>query len=336
MERAVQRRLAAILATDVVGYSRLMGQDEAGTLAALKRCRTELIEPKSSQYNGRTIKLMGDGALMEFGSVLDAVRFAVEVQCAMRERNAGLPEDRRIVLRIGINIGDVIFEDGDIHGDGVNIAARLQEMAEPGGICVRRNVRNQVRGKLDVGFEDRGDVEAKNIARPIRIFAITLDERAETLRTPVRRETPAARHGHRRPGMLIIGLGGAAAVALAALAGFRLLDSDRQPSSALPVAEGQHSIVVLPLDDLSGGSEQDYLANGLTEDLTTDLSKLSGLLVVARNSAFAYEDTTMDPRQIGRWAEKKFDEYGVDMPEEAREMIDAAREGEFPDPVKDL
>ena len=152
----MERRLTAILAADVVGYSRLMGEDEAGTLATLKAHRAELIDPKAAQYNGRTIKLMGDGTLMEFPSVVEAVTFAVEVQILMREHNAAIPEDRRIVLRIGINIGDVIIEGDDIYGDGVNVAARLEGLADPGGICVRRNVRNQVRDKLDLSFEDRG------------------------------------------------------------------------------------------------------------------------------------------------------------------------------------
>ncbi len=155
----MERRLAAILATDVVGYSRLMGEDEDATLTALQAHRAELIDPKTAQYNGRTIKLMGDGALMEFPSVIEAVTFAVDIQLAMRERNADIPEDRQIVLRIGINIGDVIVEGDDIYGDGVNLAARLEGLAEPGGTCLRRAVRNQVRDKLDLDFEDLGEIE---------------------------------------------------------------------------------------------------------------------------------------------------------------------------------
>ena len=155
----MERRLAAILATDVVGYSRLMGEDEDATLTALQAHRAELIDPKTAQYNGRTIKLMGDGALMEFPSVIEAVTFAVDTQLAMRERNADIPEDRQIVLRIGINIGDVIVEGDDIYGDGVNLAARLEGLAEPGGTCLRRAVRNQVRDKLDLDFEDLGEIE---------------------------------------------------------------------------------------------------------------------------------------------------------------------------------
>ncbi len=152
----MERKLFAILVTDVVGYSRLMGEDEAGTLAALKSHRAELIDPKATQYNGRTIKLMGDGALMEFESVVDAVAFAVEVQCAMRDRNKDVPDERQILYRIGINIGDVIVDGDDIYGDGVNVAARLEGLAETGGICVARNVHNQVRDKLDLNFQDLG------------------------------------------------------------------------------------------------------------------------------------------------------------------------------------
>ncbi len=173
-EEGVKRRLTTILAADVVGYSRLMAADEARTLVALKAHRKELIEPKAAQYHGRTIKLMGDGALMEFASVVDAVAFSVEVQAAMRERNVKVPEDRRIVYRIGINIGDIIVEDEDIYGDGVNIAARLEGLADPGGICIARNVFNQVKNKLDFNFRDMGEQELKNIPDTVRAYRIVL------------------------------------------------------------------------------------------------------------------------------------------------------------------
>ena len=184
MAKNIQRRLTTILSADVVGYSRLMGEDEAGTLTALKAHRADLIDPKAAQHKGRTIKLMGDGALMEFPSVVEAVTFAVEVQILMRQLNAAIPEGRQIVFRIGINIGDVMIEGDDIYGDGVNVAARLEGLADPGGICVARNVRNQVRDKLDLSFEDRGEIEIKNIARPARVFAVVLDEKAGALVTP--------------------------------------------------------------------------------------------------------------------------------------------------------
>lgn len=170
------RRLAAVLAADVVGYSRLMSVDEAGTLAALKSNRKEQIEPKARQYDGRTVKLMGDGVLMEFASAVDAVAFAVEVQRAMRQRNAQVPENKRILYRVGINIGDVISEDGDIFGDGVNIAARLETLAEPGGICIARNVFDQVKNKLRISFRDLGEKKLKNITDAVRTYQVVVDE----------------------------------------------------------------------------------------------------------------------------------------------------------------
>ncbi|MEE9131467.1 MAG: adenylate/guanylate cyclase domain-containing protein, partial [Phycisphaerales bacterium] len=168
----VTRKLAAILAADVVGYSRLMGEDEAGTLATLKAHREELVEPKIAEHSGRVVKLMGDGLLAEFGSVVSAVQCAVEIQRAMAERNTDLPEGRRIDFRVGINLGDVIVEGDDIYGDGVNIAARLEGLAEPGGICVARNVFDQVKGKVDTAFEDLGERKVKNIAEPLRVYSV--------------------------------------------------------------------------------------------------------------------------------------------------------------------
>ena len=170
----VDRRLAAILAADVVGYSRLMGQDEAGTLRRLRDHRRELIDPKIAEHKGRIVKTTGDGILIEFPSVVEAVACAVAVQRGMVERNAPVPEDQRIVFRVGINLGDIIVEEGDIHGDGVNIAARLEGIAEPGGICVSRVVRDQVRDKLDFAFDDLGEQALKNIARPLRVYRVDL------------------------------------------------------------------------------------------------------------------------------------------------------------------
>jgi adenylate cyclase len=174
-ETGEERRLTAILAADVVGYSSLMAADETGTLTSLKAIRRELIEPKTAEHHGRVVKLMGDGTLMEFGSVVDAVRFAVDVQRTMAERNVGVPEDKRIAYRMGINIGDIIVEGEDIYGDGVNVAARLEALAEPGGICVARNVYNQVKDKVDAVFEDLGDKEIKNIPELVQVFRVLLD-----------------------------------------------------------------------------------------------------------------------------------------------------------------
>ncbi len=184
--KIVQRRLAAILVADVVGYSRLMGEDEAGTLAALKAHREALFNPKIAEHQGRVVKLMGDGALMEFPSVVEAVQCAVEIQQGMAARNQGVPEDKQIRFRVGINLGDVIVDGDDIYGDGVNVAARLESLAEPGGICVRRTVRNQVRDKLPLSFEDMGEIEVKNIARPIRAFRVLSKPAAATAGTRAR------------------------------------------------------------------------------------------------------------------------------------------------------
>src|SRR5438552_7163772 len=167
-----QRRLAAIISADVAGYSRLMGKDESRTLAALKAHRRELIDPKIAEHKGRIVKTTGDGLLLEFPSVVEAVACAVAVQRGIAERNAGTPEDQRIVFRIGINLGDVIVEDGDIHGDGVNVAARLEAIAKPGEICVSGTVREQVQGRLDCGFDDLGEQNLKNIARPVRVYRV--------------------------------------------------------------------------------------------------------------------------------------------------------------------
>jgi TolB-like protein len=177
-EERVERRLAAIMAADVVGYSRLMGADEEGTLASLRTLRRELIHPKFDQHKGRIVKTTGDGMLVEFASVVDAVRCAVEMQREMVVRNLGVPNDQRIEIRVGINLGDIIVEDGDIFGDGVNVAARLEALAEPGGICVSRVVRDQGRDKLDFSFDDMGEQAVKNIARPVRVFHVRVTESA--------------------------------------------------------------------------------------------------------------------------------------------------------------
>ncbi|MEE8212770.1 MAG: adenylate/guanylate cyclase domain-containing protein, partial [Acidiferrobacterales bacterium] len=294
----MERRLAAILAADVVGYSRLMGQDEAATLAALKAHRAELIDPKANQYNGRTIKLMGDGSLMEFPSVVEAVAFAVEVQLAISARNTDVHEDRQIHYRIGINIGDIIVEGDDIYGDGVNIAARLESLAEPGGICVRRNVRNQVRDKLDLDYEDRGEIKVKNIARPIRVFSVVLDGKAEALVTPV--VAAPIKTGHRRwvvaAAVLVLGL-----VAAGGLAWWQPWAPDVEPASlermAFPLPE-KPSIAVLPFDNLSGDPEQEYFADGITNDIITDLSRFGDLVVIAAQSTFTYKGKPVKVQQV--------------------------------------
>ncbi len=296
----MERRLAAILATDVVGYSRLMGEDEAATLAALKADRAELIDPKANQYNGRTIKLMGDGALMEFPSVVEAVAFAVEVQLAMRARNTDLPEDRQIRYRIGINIGDIIVEGDDIYGDGVNVAARLEGLAEPGGICVRRNVRNQVRDKLDLDFEDLGEIEVKNIVRPVRVFRVVLDDKAAALVTPI----VAPHMEAARPSRWWIAT--AVAVCLVVIGGLAWWQvwwpfGEGAGIEKAGISRSQDdSIAVLAFKNLSGDPEQDYFSDAIAEDITTELSRFSELFVISRESAFSYKGQSKTAREIGR------------------------------------
>jgi adenylate cyclase len=252
----VERRLAAILAADVVGYSRLMGLDEAGTLARLKAHRLELIDPAIARAKGRLIKTTGDGLLVEFASVVDAMQCAVEIQRSMARRNADLPADSRMLFRIGINLGDVIAENGDIFGDGVNIAARLEERSEPGGICVSHAVREQVGDRLEIEFEDLGQQTLKNIARPTHVFRVSLDK------------APAA-------------------VA-------------RQEATIAASAPKGPSIAVLPFTNMSGDPEQDFFADGLTEDILTQLSRFRGLFVISRNSAFVFKGKAVNIQAVAK------------------------------------
>jgi len=256
----VERRLAAILAADVAGYSRLMGADEEGTHERLKAHLQELIEPKIAEQRSRIVKNTGDGFLAEFSSVVDAVRCAVDMQRGMADREPGMTDNQRIRFRVGINLGDVIVEEHDIFGDGVNVAARLEALAEPGGICVSRMVRDNVRDKLDYTFEDLGEQQVKNIARPVRVYAL----RAQAAGDP-----PAAMVPH-------------------------------AASISQPAVAPRLSIVVLPFTNLSDEREQQYFADGITEDLTTDLSRIAGMFVISRNTAFTYQGKRVDTKQIGR------------------------------------
>ena len=268
----MERRLTAILAADVVGYSRLMGEDEVGTLERLKGCRRELIDPAIKEFRGRMIKLMGDGALVEFASVVDAVQCAAVIQRRMVDRNKGTIEAQQIRFRIGVNLGDVIVEDNDIYGDGVNIAARLEAMADPGGVCISGTAFDHAVHKVDVGFASLGEQRLKNIADPVRAYRLLLDP-------AVSGKVVAA---SRRPGWRVMILAGAAALAIAAIAGVFAWQNFSAPS--------RPSVAVLPFANLGGDPSQDYFADGITEDLITDLTKLSGLDVIARNSVFAYKD----------------------------------------------
>lgn len=247
-----ERRLTTILAADVVGYSRLMGEDEAGTLATLRERRREVLEPLLARYAGRLVKLIGDGVLVEFASVVNAVQCAIDIQQGMETRNAALPDSRRMRLRIGINVGDVIVEGDDLYGDGVNLAARLEGLAEPGGICISEAAYLQVRQKVPHAFDDLGEQQVKNIAQPVRVYRVS-------------------------PGR----------------------DESRTIGTQAAIAEGP-SIVVLPFANMSGDAEQEFFADGLTEDILTELSRFRHLLVISRNTAFKYKGKAIDVRQVAR------------------------------------
>jgi len=252
----ITRRLAAILAADVAGYSRLIGADEAGTLQAFKAIEAELFEPKIAEHNGRLVKTTGDGFLVEFSSVVDALRCATELQAQMAQRNSTVPMAKRVAFRIGINLGDVVVEDGDIFGDGVNIAVRLEGLAEPGGICVSARVQEDAAGKLDVPFEDLGEQKLKNIARPVRVYRVR------------------------------------SAVAV---------PRNRPEQLTLP---DKPSVAVLPFTNMSGDSEQDYFADGMSEDIITALSRYPSLFVIARSSSFTFKGRALDVKHVER-------EFGV-------------------------
>jgi adenylate cyclase len=256
----MERRLTAILAADIVGYSRLMSGDEVGTIAALKTVRTDLVDPKISEHNGRIVKLTGDGILVEFPSVVSAVACAVDIQSGMRSRNTTLPQNGRIEFRIGVNLGDVIVEGGDIFGDGVNVAARLEGIAPVGGITVSQSVRDHVGKRLGLIFEDMGERQLKNIEHSIRVYSISLD----------------------RP------------------------SSGQTSDAASTPREERPSIAVLPFINMSGDPEQEYFSDGITEDVITDLSKVSGLFVVARNTAFTYKGKSVEVQQVAKHLKVNF------------------------------
>jgi len=250
----MERRLTAILAADVVGYSRLMGANETGTLAALKALQADFIGHKIAQHQGRIVKLTGDGMLVEFPSVVNAVACAAEVQGGMRDRNARVPQDRRIEFRIGVNLGDVIIEGEDIFGDGVNVAARLEEIAPVGGIAVSQSVRDHVGKRLHLIFEDMGERRLKNIERPIRVYSVSIDA----------------------------------------------LPTEQTSGAASAHLQEKPSIAVLPFINMSGDPEQEYFSDGITEDIITDLSKVSGLFVVARNTAFTYKGKSAEVQEVAK------------------------------------
>ncbi len=290
---AETRKIAAILVADVVGYSRLAGADEDRTLSRLRGLRSDLIDPAIDAHHGRIVKRTGDGSLIEFRSVVDAVRCAIEVQNGLAERNAGVPPERRIDFRVGIHLGDVVEEsDGDLMGDGVNIAARLEGVCEPGAICLSEDAFRQVKGRLDLAVTDLGPTQLKNIAEPIRVYALQVDVPAQAKpATPI--EQPAPK---KRSAQAPLALGIAALLVLIAGSAWYLLGAGR----SLPTEPAHLSIVVLPFTNLSGDPAQDYFADGITENLTTDLSRLSGSFVIARNTAFTYKGKSVDAKEIGK------------------------------------
>ena len=251
------RKIAAILVADVVGYSRLAGADEEGTLARLRALRSNLIDPAIAAHHGRIVSRTGDGSLIEFRSVVDAVRCAIEVQNGLIERNAGLPAERRIEFRVGIHLGDVVEEaDGDLMGDGVNIAARLESICEPGAICLSEDAYRQVKGRLDLPVTDLGPTQLKNIADPIRVYSLQVGKPTQAKPAP----------------------------------------ASAPEKSVAP----RLSMVVLPFANMSGDPEQEYFVDGVTESLTTDLSRISGSFVIGRNTAFTYRGKHVDLKRIGR------------------------------------
>ena len=293
----MDRRLAAILAADVVGYSRLMGEDEAGTLTALKAHRAEFFDPKIAEHQGRIVKLMGDGALMEFASVVDALECAVAIQRGMPGRNAEVPEDRQIVFRIGLNLGDIIIDGDDIYGNGVNVAARLEALAEPDGICISGRVLDQVEKNVEVGFAFLGPQTVKNIDRPVNAYKVLLD-RADAGKII---GVPKAQAGQQWRWAAAFGTLALVFAAVAAVAWLRMGEPEMEPASvasmAFPLPE-KPSIAVLPFNNFSGDPAQDYLADGLTEEIITTLSKVPNLFVIARSSTFAYKAKPVSVKQV--------------------------------------
>jgi adenylate cyclase len=297
------RKIAAILVADVVGYSRLAGADEERTLARLRALRSDLIDPSIVLHHGRIVKRTGDGSIIEFRSVVDAVRCAIEVQSGMVERNAGLPPEKRIEFRVGIHLGDVVEEsDGDLMGDGVNIAARLEGVAKPGAICLSEQAYWQVKGRLDLKVSDLGATQLKNIAEPIRVYSLEVGQPAEAkpalsalARGKPERWASTSRVTRWFSRWLTLAVV-AALVLLAVASGWYMLGG----RVTKPAQAAHLSIVVLPFANLSGDSSQDYFADGITENLTTELSRIKGSFVIARNTAFTYKGKSVDAREIGK------------------------------------
>ena len=301
------RKIAAILVADIVGYSRLAGADEDRILARLRALRSDLIDPTIAVHHGRVVKRTGDGSLIEFRSVVDAVRCAIEVQNGLIERNAGLPPERRIEFRVGIHLGDVVEEaDGDLMGDGVNIAARLEGIAAPGAICLSEDAYRQVSGRLDMAVTDLGPTQLKNIERAIRVYSLQVGVPAQA--KPATEAKPPKPQPHSALVRLIAGI--VALIVIAAGAWYFFVanwtvsvattPAPIASNAAAPTDAAHLSIVVLPFTNLSSDPSQDYFADGITENLTTDLSRIRNSFVIARNTAFTYKGKTIDAKEIGK------------------------------------
>jgi adenylate cyclase len=298
----VDRRLAAILAADVAGYSRLMGADEEGTHAQFTDHRCALIDPKIAEHRGRIVKTTGDGMLVEFASVVDAVRCAVEVQCGMLERNTNVPPEKRIQFRVGINVGDIIFDGSDIYGDGVNVAARLEGLSDAGGICISQNVHDQIQNKLDIAFRDAGEQRLKNIERPVHTYHVLLNGRKEA--------TSSKSLKQNRIGIPLLA-GVLSLVVIGSGAGwwwygklnalFRSLQLTEDGASRnTPPVVAPPTVAVLPFLTLNAESAADYFGDGLTEDIISALGRFSELAVLARNTVFPYKGTQLKTEEVGR------------------------------------
>jgi TolB-like protein/class 3 adenylate cyclase/Flp pilus assembly protein TadD len=330
------RRLAAILAADVVGYSRLMGEDEAGT-AKIVRTRREAATPIVGSFGGRLVKTTGDGVLLEFPSVVAAVECGIAIQKMMAERNAALPEAKRILYRVGVNLGDVLIEGDDILGDGVNVAARLEAICEPGGVCVSGSAYEHVQGRVAVDFADLGEQRLKNIAKPVRAYALSPEaiaaakvEPAEASASPERRETPGLPEPFapkKRAAFAPLALA-LAALLIVAGGAWWLLDANRPASVATKAPQSAsgapaRSIVVLPLSNLSGDAGQNYLVDALTDELTTAISRLPDTFVIARNTAFTFKDRPADVKTIGKDLGVKYVLEGSVQPTPTRIRVNA-------------
>jgi len=292
----MKRRLSAIFAADMVGYSRLMEADEVGTIQRQKVHRAELINPKFEEFHGRIVKEMGDGILTEFPSVVEAVQCAVAVQREMSDREADVSEDRRIVYRIGINLGDIVIQGDDIFGDGVNVAARLEQLAEPGGICISGTAYDHLKSKVEVGYESLGDVRVKNIKQAVRAYRVLTDP--DHVGETIGEKRLKFAISHR-----IAAIAAVLLIAIVAIGTWwQLQQPDTEPVDALNMDIGlpdKPTIAVLPFSNLSGEEDQEYFSDGMTEDLITDLSQISGLFVIARNSVFTYKDKAVNVQQVG-------------------------------------